>query len=113
MTELVVVPKPQTPGHLESHHAGFECGLILARPNAVLIERQLMIDPEWTAGISALRKERHGRRGDEFRKWIVQVCHACHQLYFAVQSTRSCPRCASIRGLPSRCLRILETRLKH
>src|SRR5712691_5977820 len=107
MTEVVVVPKPQAPGYFKSHHAGLECVLILARPNTVLIERQLMIDSEWTAGMGRLRKQRHGRRGDEFRKWIVQVCHACPQLYFAVQSIRSYPRRASIRGLPIRCLRNL------
>src|SRR5579859_3772558 len=58
MAQLVVVPKPQAPGYLKSHHAGLECGRILACPNTVLIERQFMIDPEWTAGIGTLREQR-------------------------------------------------------
>src|SRR5258708_23851283 len=87
MAQLVVIPKPQTPGYFKSHHAGLECGLILARPNTVLIERQLMIDPEWAAGIGTLRKQRHGRRGDEFREWTIQVCHAYPTLLCATKYT--------------------------
>jgi hypothetical protein len=52
-----------------------------------------MINAEWTAGIGTLRKQRHGRRGDEFRKWIVQVCHThplslCTTKYTELRSTR-------------------------
>src|SRR5882724_7175089 len=109
MTELVVVPKPQAPGHLESHHAGLECGLILARPNTILIERQLMIDSEWTAGIGRLRKQRHGCRGDEFREWTIQVCHAYPILLCTTKYTEL-PSARKYLQLVRRCLPILETR---
>ena len=45
MTQLVVVAEPQTSRHFESDDPILETRLILARPNAVLIERQFMIEP--------------------------------------------------------------------
>jgi hypothetical protein len=71
-----------------------------------------MIDPEWTAGIGTLRKQRHGRRGDEFREWIIQVCHAYPTLLCATKYTEL-PPARKYLQLVRRCLPILETRLQH
>src|ERR1700731_2821955 len=58
MPQFVVVPKPQAPGYFKSDHTRLECVLVLARPNTVLIERQFVIDPKWSAGIGTARKQR-------------------------------------------------------
>src|SRR5208283_2140944 len=94
MTEFVVVSQPQAPRDLERDHAIFESGLVVARPNPALIERQLMVETGKRAARSQQRQERQHRQELPLRTHLNPF-----HVYFALQSTRSITFRASAAAL--------------
>jgi hypothetical protein len=61
VTQFVIVAEPQTAGHFKGDDAVLESRLILARPDAVLIERQFMIEPCMSVARCQSQQEQQAR----------------------------------------------------
>ncbi len=82
MTQFIIIAKPETSGQFQRNHPGLEPVLIFSRPNAVLIERQFVIDTKRTAASTrTLRPQRDGRRSGELYQGTDERCERAIEVW--------------------------------